>query len=196
MEADIILTKNELEKLFYNFSIQVLGQSPLADVRISWPTGGAPAFGIDDNVTFLKVTESPLPNEYHVQHEEIYSQQGSPEAGVMSTNSTRGIQVGWIFYGTTAWNSAALIKDSIFRADLREMLSLQKIYPIANFTPPRRIPENWQGLWYDRYDLTILFYEQIKLNREVDFIEKVKINTYRENGDIRQEEITESTVVR
>ena len=56
--ADIILSLSELNKLFYDLTVAMVSAG--TQVRISWATGGAPAFEIDENLAFIKVYDVPL----------------------------------------------------------------------------------------------------------------------------------------
>jgi hypothetical protein len=194
--VDIFLTDDQLGDLFYDLTVAIIGASPEPDVRQSWPEGGAPGWSINQSVTFLKVYEVPGVNEYHVQREDEYSQEGSPEHGNMSTGSTKVLQVNWIFYGPASWYNSFLVNNKIFHQEHRDTLALQKIYMIPNYDPPRKVPEQWQGLWYKRWDLTINFYELIVLNREVPYILTSNIGVVNESGEITTKRITQATKVR
>jgi len=59
---DIYLTLQELQKIFYDLFVSMFNDSPpQCSVRWSWPTQGAPAFGISDNIAFLKYMIPPVP---------------------------------------------------------------------------------------------------------------------------------------
>ena len=171
--SDIILTLDELEELFYDLTVSILGGSPEADVRRSWPTGGAPAFDILDNVVFFKVYDTAGP--LTAQRENKYSQLGSPVTPNMATRYTRTLMVNWIFYGSAAWDHATLIRNGLFYQDHHDTLARQDIYMVPDFTPPRRVPELFQGLWYERMDLSVSFNELIEINRTVPALESAEI---------------------
>ena len=51
----------DLENLFQSVIAGITGLDPVSGVRISWPTDGAPAWGNQDNVIFIRVTEDDEP---------------------------------------------------------------------------------------------------------------------------------------
>lgn len=173
MATDTILSKAELEDLFYDLTVSIMNSSPDFDVRHSWPTNGAPAFSNEDNLVFLKIFEAASPVTQ--QRENTYTQEGSPEAPNMETTYTRTLRVTWNFYGSDSWDNARILKDSIFYQENHDILAVQRIFMVPDFDPPQRVPELWEGLWYERCDLTIYFNEGISINRELPAIETVGI---------------------
>ena len=142
--SDTILTLNELGDLFYDLTVSLLGGSTPADVRRSWPTQGAPSFGIADDVTFFKIYD--VESAISRQMEDVYSQEGSPEAGVMKTGYTRTLRVDWTFYGGSSWDNAILVRNGLFYQVNHDVLAVQNIYLVPDMAPPRRAPELFQGL--------------------------------------------------
>lgn len=191
--ADIILSLNELGDLFYDLTVLMIGGSPPADVRRAWATQGAPAFDANDNVIFYKITdvESPMT----ALREDLYSQIGSPEYGNMKLGYTRTLQVDWIFYGTSSWDYATLVRNGLYFESNRDLLKLNNIYPVPQFAPPRRIPELFQGLWYERMDLSVKFNELIVLDRTQPYIKIVPIVVIDEAGVQSDTEVTEDSII-
>lgn len=175
---DIYLTKNELEELFYDYTLAILGIG--FDIRRSWPTEGAPAFEVDNDVTFYKIYDVPSPMS--VLREDNFSQEGSPEEGNMETTYTRTLQVNWTFYGPNSWNNIDVLRNKVFRQEFRNMLAVQNIYLIPDFDPPRRVPELFQSLWYERCDIMMRFNERITTNYPVNNIESVEIGIFNNIG--------------
>ena len=179
MAEDVYLTLTELQKIFYDLFVSMFnGSSVECQVRWSWPTQGAPAFGISDNIAFLKIYD--VAGSMTVQREDKYSQ----ESGLsnMSTGYTRTLELNCIFYGPNSWESANTIRNRMFWQEHHDVLAQSNIYLIPRFDPPRRIPELWQGQWYERCDLSMNYNELVVLNREVPYIEKVPVGVYGGNG--------------
>jgi len=176
---DIYLTLQELQKIFYDLFVSMFNDSPpQCSVRWSWPTQGAPAFGISDNIAFLKIYDTA--GTMTVQREDKYSQEsGTPN---MSTGYTRTLRLDCIFYGPSSWENATTIRNKMFWQEHHDTLAQSNIYLIPRFDPPRRVPELWQGQWYDRSDLSMSFNELVVVNREVPYIEKVPVGIYNNDG--------------
>ena len=179
MAEDIYLTLSELQKIFYDLFVSMFDGSPTeCQVRWSWPTQGAPAFGISDNIAFLKIYDDA--STMTVQREDVYSQEsGLPN---MSTGYTRTLRLDCIFYGPSSWENATIIRNKMFWQEHHDTLAQSNIYLIPRFDPPKRTPELWQGQWYDRSDLRMSFNELVVLNREVPYIEKVPVGIYNKDG--------------
>lgn len=185
MAEDIYLTLSELQKIFYDLFVSMFDGSPTeCQVRWSWPTQGAPAFGINDDIVFLKIYDQP--GTLTKQKEEIYT------LGLnMAVNYTRMLKLDCIFYGPESSQNATDIANKIYWQENHDVLAREKIYVIPGFNPPNRFPELWQGLWYERSDLSITFNEQIKLNREVPAIETVRVIVNDRTGVRADIDITE-----
>ncbi len=182
MAEDIILTREEIGELFYDLTVAMLWSSPLPDVRLSWPTGGAPAFRVSNNVIFLKAFD--VPGSLTSQRESVYLQEGSPEASNMAVSYTRQLEVSWIFYGSSSWSDATSVRNKIFYQEHHDTLARKNIFLIPNFNPPRRVPELWQGQWYERMDLTMNFNELVVINEPVPSLETVEIGLFDKDGRI------------
>jgi hypothetical protein len=169
MTDDIYLTLQELKKLFFDLLTDMLDGSPVASqVRWSWPTQGAPAFGINDDIVFLKIYD--MEGALTKQKEEIYTLGYN-----MAVNYTRVLKLNCIFYGPNSWENVTDVSNKIYWQEYHDDLAQEKIYLIPGFSPLNRVPELWQGQWYERADLNLTFNEQIKLNREVPAIETVRV---------------------
>ena len=172
--ADQIHSLDELEELIYDLTVSMLGEDEEStNVRRSWPTEGAPAFDKDDNVVFYRIYDVPSP--LTGQRESTYSQKGSPEVPNMATSYTRTFQVSWICYGSNSWAYANLIRNGLFYQENRDVLSREHIFVVPDMTPPKRVPEQFSGLWYERCDLEVRFNEHVVVNRMVPYLETARI---------------------
>jgi hypothetical protein len=190
MPQDYTHTLNELEELLYDLTVSLLGEEEdSVNVRRSWFTEGAPAFGIDDNITFFKVydIESPMTR----QRDSAYSQEGSPEAPNMATGYTRTLQTNWTFYGPNSWANAMLVRNGLFYPDVRDTLARERIYAIPDMRPPQRAPELFSGQWYERVDLEVRFNEAVVVNRTVPYIESVRIVVEDYSGEVASIDVEE-----
>jgi len=80
---------SELENLFQDLTCSILNLDKDRQVRISWPTEGAPAWSITDDVLFIRVV--PVDNMYNRQRERRYYYQANPEKPLIEYWITRGI---------------------------------------------------------------------------------------------------------
>jgi hypothetical protein len=194
--SDTILTLDQLEELFYDLTVSMIGGSP--DVRRSWPTGGAPAWNVTDNIVFIKIYD--VPSSLTIQEDSEYSQIANPSdvdfqdrdvdfpninvLGNMEVKYTRTLTVNWIFYGAQSWDNATAIRHKIYRQEFHDTLAMQYIYLVSNFNPPKRVPELWGAEWYERVDLNMNFNEGIMINYELPSILKVPMVFTKPSGEI------------
>lgn len=182
--TDTYQTKSELEILFQTMIIDILDLavgSP-ADydaaayfVRVAWPTSGAPAWKVTENICFLRVTEED-DQRINIEREvKLTLSENDPLMLNEETSRSRVIALNLIFYGPNSWENAETVKDSIYSGslDFRFDLSKEKIYPLPTIPAARRIPEPFQSQYWERVDLEIRFNENIKKNRDIATIGEV-----------------------
>ena len=170
----------ELEELFYDLTVSLIGGSPEPEVRQSWPTQGQPGFTVEDNVAFLKIYD--IPSAITEQQETKFEYMESPEYYNEKISYTRTLNISWIIYGPSSWEWATKIRYGIYYQEAHDLLARNNIYIVPSFDPPRRVPEIWAGLWYERCDLEISFNELIQINRESHYVEKVPVVVVDENN--------------
>ena len=161
----IDLKLKEIEDIFQALTVTILGTN--ADVRISWPTEGAPRFGITDDVAYIRIVE--LDNQYNRLREikNIPNMIGSPlevdpDNIIQQTSYTRVISVHWILYGPNSFDNAQMIRDNLFyEYPIRDSLANQNIYMIPDIVSPRRIPELLSDEWWERVDMEVSFNELV-----------------------------------
>ena len=160
----LVLTRNDLERLFYRVTCLCLGVEPAdqaaqSRVRISWPVDGGsnPGWSRNENICFLRI--SPYRDPYTRQRERSYEPQ--PDGALKETvNYTRCHQVYFICYGPSAMEDADTIRNNILQPDIREHLRTEYvIFPIPHIDEPVRVDELINGEWWGRCDVNVQFYE-------------------------------------
>jgi hypothetical protein len=192
--ADLYLTREQLEDLFWRLTTQILGFDPdlptnASKVRISWPTDGAPTWKITEDVTFIRIGEQDDP--INILRDTLTESNG-PSTGIQSTGQTRVIRVHWLCYGPSSFDNAFKIRNLLFAQQYREPLSVNQIYLIPEIDTPRRLPELRSGQWWERTDLAANFNELIRFETTVPLIESVEV-TIKNNDNQNELTIDEST---
>lgn len=185
------LTQSQFEDLIYAVTVAMLGGSPPADVRISWPTGGAPNHKVNEDVIYLRVAESD--NEYNREREFQFEDSGSPVDSLTQRLSyTRVMGVNWICYGPNSYENATIIRDSIQFQAFHDMLADYRVFHIPGDIAPHRVPEEFPGgQWVERVDLMMEFYEEIKKESVIGFVKSVDVVVETESGSTRDITIAE-----
>lgn len=193
---DTALTMHQFEDLFQALTCSILGIDASAHpdyVRISWPTSGAPAWQITDDIVFLQVTE--VDNPYNRQREVHFDPYDTNNADQV-THFTRVMQVSWILYGPNSFDRAQAIRDKIFYQDHHDTLAAQNIYLIPDIYATRRVPELFQGRWWERTDLDMKFNELIIRNLAVPYIQTADITVQVDEPPVTEDaEVTPTTLV-
>ena len=171
--ADIDLKLVEIENVFQSLTIQTIGGSPIADVRISWPTLGAPAWQITDDVIFIEITEK---DHLYNKAREVAIKTNDASSLVMQTSYTRVISVHWIFYGPNSFDNAQKVRDALFyEYPFRDTLTNNHIYMVPDIPAPNRRPEKFMSQWWERVDMEVLFNELVIKEIIVPSVETIEV---------------------
>ena len=174
-------TLDQLNILFQIMIMNILGLlhgspidylTPAKAVRVSWPTDGAPAWGITEDIVFLRTTEDDDP--INRQRESKYSNKDGQSLND-EVSYTRVISLNLVFYGPNSFKNAQIVRDGVFQDNYRRLLAKDKIYLIPDIPSPQRAPELFQGKWWERTDLELRFNEKIIKVNEIGNIDSVEI---------------------
>jgi len=196
MPTDTYKTLSELNILFQKMIMHQLGlltgspidyESAAYFVRVAWPTDGAPAWKVTENITFIRTVEEddPVNRQREVVHTRVDDLTLNEE-----TKYTRVISLNIIFYGPNSWENAQTVRDGIFNDHYRLPLAKDKLYPIPDIISPNRVPEAFQNRWWERVDLEVRFNEAIVKNQNIGTIESVEVLVSNETGVVFDETIT------
>jgi len=196
MPTDIFLTQDAVNKVFQRLTISLLGltiptvtdKSSYSKVRVSYPPEGQPAWKVTDNIAFVSVFERD--GEYNKPRNVIMDDLDEDNAN-QETTYTRILEASWIFYGPLSFDNARKVKDGIFYELNREILAGSNLYLVPSTPNPVRIPEIYQGQWWERVDLRMLFNEQVTVNLTVPYLKSSEITVVREDGDDTVIDVTE-----
>lgn len=178
---DTILSLKQIEDLFQDVTMQMLGY-PKVDgdgepinqdkVRISWPTAGAPAWGITEDITFIRV--SPIDDLFARQRDVGYSAQDSVTAK-RSVNYSRVHQIQWICYGPNSFEKIENIRHGIFLPGFKDQFKKKNMFLVTDVGMPQRMPELFNGQWWERSDLIVRYNEGVERSNTVPYLDRVGI---------------------
>ncbi len=178
--ADTVLSITQIENIFQALTASITSLDEDSGVRISWPVSGAPGWKITDDVSFIRVT--PVGDPYTQQRETTYENEGQETSLSAKTIYTRVYQVQWIFYGPESVSNAQLIRDGLYKKENRELLKESNLYMILDVPQPQRIPELFNGQWWERADFSARFNEKVTLKSTVQTLESVNIIAVTDSG--------------
>jgi len=161
---------------------------PLAykKVRVGWQTQGQPAMAINEDVVFIRCVEED--DEYNRIRDVETLDDVDPTKVDLLTQYTRVWRTFWTFYGPTSFDHARIVKSSLYTQKIHDLLlvgtgygtpgwgqggyggSGAPIYLVTDVASPRRVPELFDGQWWERVDFDCQFNED---TREVDVVNAV-----------------------
>lgn len=148
-------------------------------VRQTWPIAGAPAWGQNDNVTFVTCTE--VDNPYNKVRDEGVEANDSVSANKI-IEYTRVWRVFWELRGPGAFDRARLLKTAMQLDFIHDMLSAFNLYLMPSVGNPNRVPELVEGKWWERTDFEMEFYEQVNETITVPTVASIEVVVSNSNG--------------
>jgi len=184
--ADQVLTQDELNALFQSLTATLTGLRPNSGVRLSWPTRGAPGWKITDSIAFLRVT--PTSSPYIQQRNATFVDAGDGVNVDVTTQSTRVHEVQWTIYSPSAYDLASALKDGLYTQAAHDTLAASNLYLVLDIPAPVRVPELFNGQWWDRCDLQANFNEDVLRYSQTPYLESAQVTLETEDG---QEEVVQ-----
>jgi hypothetical protein len=166
---------------------------PLAQstIRKAWQTGGAPAFGITDNIVSVQLTEEE--NEYDKIRDVSY--QNNDQTTLNKTYSyTRVWRVLLVSRGPSGYDNLRVIKSALLLDWAHDTLAASDLYVVPAFRATLRVPEFSDGQVWERSDFNFSLYEGITESTVINAVASVEVKVYNEAGlqlDIELGEATE-----
>jgi hypothetical protein len=183
---DIVLTLKQIEDLFQDITTRALGLNPdlpeNADkVRIAFPSVGAPAWQRETNVVFLKINaeSNPIIQQRDVQYNAISVDDANRKASY-----TRVISVGWTFYGPSSFDNADVVRNALYNTLYVSELKSHGLFLILDVPNPVRMPEPFNGQFWERTDFVASFNESVTRQVVVPYIKTAEVKLYNEKGEI------------
>lgn len=170
--TDTVLLQNQLEDIFQSLTSTFLGTNHPSAVRINWPQDGAPSFGVKEDVCFISVT--PVDTSYAHQVQTDYSQLDTDNANANLTYNA-GIRVGWVLYGPSSFDNAALIWSQLFAESTKDTLASNNLALVTDVSQPIRTPELFNGQWFNRASLNATFNELVIRVSSVPYLQTADI---------------------
>lgn len=171
--ADSALQLSEIADIFWECTVRNLGLDPNSKtsqkrIRKGYPAEGAPAWKRTENVGFILVS---FENDPYAQPVEISYNRDNETAADQIASYTRVIQVSWTFYGPSSYDDADKVRTGLF---LNPLL-FAPMHLITDAPTPYRLPELFEGQWWERSTLVARFNEKVTRSTKVNYIESADI---------------------
>lgn len=178
--ADQVLKLKELEDFFQEITCKMLNldmtkKENQDKVRIAWPTVGAPSWKINEDIVFLRIT--PIDDKLARTLSIIYDTNSIDNINLnKETGYTRVHKVDFTLYGPTSYDNADLIRYILLEPNsYKDEFKNKNLFVIPDIPMPTRLPELYNGQWWDRTDFSANFNEAVIRRSLVPFIESAEI---------------------
>lgn len=156
-------------------------------VRIGWQQQGQP--GPDINLDTAIVRCTPLDTEYSRLRDKVGEL--NDVTITYSDVFTRSWQTFWTFYGPNALDHARAVRSALITIQfVADALATNNLYVNPSIEEPRRVPELFQGQWWERVDLVAEFNEQITETYSVGTVGSVEVKVFTKDGQISDFTVT------
>lgn len=177
-----IRTITEYESLIWDSLVEMLGLDPDAPetqdrIRTTWSEPGQPGFTIDSNIIFYRVLTGGDPYD-----QKLYSVQGDNSS---YTEYTRAITLQMTAYGETAADDLEQIRASFIGNYGILNLAQEKIFPVINPSSVIRLPELFEGQYWNRADFNIILYAWENTELAIPKIESAEITIIADDDERR-----------
>lgn len=170
--ADTALTLAQTEDIFRGFTLNMLRLNPTdpngSRVRITYPPTGSPAWKRNDDVAFIAVTHA---DDAITQQVDISYSSSTTNTMIQSASYTRVIQVTWTFYGPNSYNDADIVRSGLYRSPLL----YSPLALVTNVPAAFRLPELFNGQWWERVTFSAKFNELVVRASDVNLINSADV---------------------
>jgi hypothetical protein len=158
---------------------------PLAPqkVRIAWQQQGQPGPAINADTCFVRCT--PVDADFS-RTRDLTSPPGNIDDTTVTQNDvfTRAWRTFWTFYGPNGVDNARAVRSALIKIQIfADLLATNNLYVNPSIAEPMRVPEDFQGEWWERVDLAALFNEQVTESYIVNAVASVEVIGYTVAGE-------------
>lgn len=140
-------------------------------IRIAYQSDGAPAWKHNDTVLFMRLSESD--EEWGHYRDNTYETRSNDV--IKESSRTRVWELHLIAYGPDGSQWLNRIKDGIHTQAAKRFYYAMDITAVPSNLAIQRIPELYDGRWWARFDLKLIFYEHYLVEENVKSIEHVNV---------------------
>jgi hypothetical protein len=168
---DTVLTLKQIEDIFFAETCKMLGLDPTlpenqGKVRFAWPTDGSPGWSIDEDIVFLRIT--PIDDKIARPQDILYDTNASDYA-LKEVAYTRVHKIDWTLYGPSSYDNADLIRYNILSSKYLNDFRAYNLFLITDVTMPVRLPELFNGQWWERTDFQASYNELVIRRSQIPY---------------------------
>jgi hypothetical protein len=158
-------------------------------VRIGWQVEGQPGPPLDQDTVTIRC--SPLDTDYGRMRDIVYSDNIDNDTQTATDVFTRAWRTNWTFYGPNSVDNARAVRSALITIQFTaDYLATFNLYINPSIKEPQRVPENFQGRWWERVDLEVEMNEQVTETFTVGIVKSVEIKGYTKDGQFTDFTVT------
>jgi hypothetical protein len=168
--ADTILTLGQIEDFFSDLTLRMLKLDPdiPGRVRTTWPTSGAPAWEITEDVMFISVNydDDPIIKQMHT----TYGHLDANNADYI-LKYTNVLRINWTAYGPNSFSDMDAVRSSLILPSFTDQMNSHNVLLITDLNPPMRSPELYNGQWWERTSFYARFNEGVEKHSTIPYFQ-------------------------
>lgn len=207
------LTPDILQALMQIVTMMSLGLNPTdpsaaAVIRVGWQQEGQPAHTINEDVCYVRCVEED--DDYNRIRDEEFTD--APPTQVLGTIIyARVWRTFWNFYGPNSFDRARILKSFLFSQTGHDAIlgafntygalpsgmggyggGTINLYLVTDVSAPKRVPELFDGQWWERVDFDCQFNEQVTETELVNAVASSEVIVENENGVVADIQVSSS----
>ncbi len=179
--ADQILIRAAMDVVVQPLTATLTGLDPNGGARLKWQPSGAPGWKQSDDMVALGIVSADEPI-IQQRHE---ANQGDAHDGVnvnMQTSYTRVHLVQWTFYGPNSYDNGEALRNGLYSQSACDTLAASNLYMVLEVPAVTRLPEIFNGRWWERCDVSARFNESVVRTAPTPYLASASITAVSDSG--------------
>lgn len=191
------LIPSTINKALQQATLSMLGLANNAYnlVRVGWQTTGQPFENVADDICYLRAVEDDDPYNrvrdvriFPTNYDEgLYNEGGYDDPQAVGgftqvTTYTRVWRVSWTLYGPNSFDRARMLRSALFGQSSHDLFAGSNLYFVTDVSAPRRVPEYFNGEWWERMDFEAQFNEAVSEVEAITTVGSVEVILEDKNG--------------
>lgn len=171
--ANVIDKLEDIELFLADIVCDMIGLEQ-ENVLIQYVTEGQPSFDIEQDICFVKVAQEIDERDIYKTRKMVYNKNN--DNFDYKQYSQRTLNAHFIFYGPNCYELCKLLNESFYFPNFEYIINNNNLYLVPDRTVgPNRVPELYNGRWWQRSDLELRFYNSVVVETNVDRIVEADI---------------------
>ncbi len=171
--AEILQSLRELENIFADFVTQATGLDE-KKVLISYESQGRPSFKHGEDIIFVTIFPVVDDREQYKNRKMKYNKE--TDNFLEEQKSQRTLEVSIVAYGENSYKYSTLIMNAFYMPDYKLMFDRNYLFLVPDhISGVNRVPEQFDGRWWERCDLRARFYNSVNIEINVPAFDKIDV---------------------